>query len=141
MEIINQYHQAAAITAARVFLGILFFFQGFDAVFRIRIKNVIQTYQNTFTNRGIPKFLIIFGVCFTSCSALVCGFLLMIGLFEYAALNILCLNVIIAAIGFGINTPMWDMRFVFPRFILILLLLLVPQYWNIFSLDHLLFPK
>jgi uncharacterized membrane protein YphA (DoxX/SURF4 family) len=141
MEIIDQYHQIAAITLARVFLGILFFFQGFDAVFKIKIRNVIQTYQSTFTNKGIPQFFIAFGAWFTSCSALVFGFLLVIGLFEYIALYILSVNIIIAAIGFSINTPMWDMRFVFPRLVLIILLLLVPEAWNTFSLDHLLLCK
>ena len=56
MEIISQWHQIAAIFAARVFLGSLFFFQGYDAVFNIKIKNVISTYQSSFSNHGIREY-------------------------------------------------------------------------------------
>ncbi|MDO8998629.1 MAG: DoxX family protein [Bacteroidota bacterium] len=139
MEIINQYHEIAAIFIARVFLGILFFFQGYDAIFNIKISNVIETYQNTFTNVRMPRFLIVLATWFTSYTELICGFLLIIGLFEYVALFLLGLNLIIAAIGFGINTAMWDSKYVFPRLVLILLLLIVPETWDAWSLDSLFF--
>ena len=141
MEYIDQNHQLAAAFIARVFLACLFFFQGFDAVFRIKIKNVILTYQNTFANSGIPKFAIIFASWFTSCSALIGGFLVTLGLFEYIALYLLGINLIVAAIGFGINTPMWDTRFVLPRMLLLLFLLLIPQEWNVWSLDWVFLHK
>ncbi len=139
MEIINQYHVVAAIFIARVFLGILFFFQGYDAIFNIKLKQVIETYHNTFVNKGIPKFLTISASWFTSYTALIGGFLLIIGLCEYSVLYLLGLNLIITAIGFSINNPMWDTRFVLPRLILIIFLLIVPQNRNIWSLDYLLF--
>ena len=139
MEIINQVHQEVAILIARLFLGFLFFFQGYDAVFKIKIKNVIITYQNTFQRNGITTILTICGAWFTSCSALIGGLLLIVGLFEYIALYLLGINLIITAIAFGMNTPMWDTRFVFPRLILLLLLLIVPPNWNIYSIDNLLF--
>ena len=139
METINQYHEIVAVFIARVFLGLLFFFQGYDAVFKVKIKNVIQTYENTFMINGIPRWLTISASWFTSCTALLGGLFLVFGLFEYIALYILAINLIIASIGFGINTPMWDTRFVFPRLLLVLFLLLIPQAWNIWSLDYLLF--
>lgn len=139
MEIINQYHVVAAIFVARVFLGILFFFQGYDAIFNIKLKQVIETYHNTFVNKGIPKFLTISASWFTSYTALIGGFLLIIGLCEYSVLYLLGLNLIITAIGFSINNPMWNTRFVLPRLILIIFLLIVPQNRNIWSLDYLLF--
>ena len=139
MEIINQYHQTASVFITRVFLGFLFFFQGYDSVFRVKIKNVIETFQNTFSNKGIPKILTVWASWFNSCSALTGGFLLIFGLFEYCALFLLAINLIIAAVGFGINTPMWDTRFVFPRLLLLLFLLVAPRTWNTWSLDYLLF--
>ena len=139
MEIIDQYHQEVGVFIARLFLGCLFFFQGFDAVFNVKIKNIPHTYNSTFLNNSMPKFLIISGSWFTSCSAFIGGILLILGLFEYCALILLGINLIVTAIGFGINTAMWDTRFVFPRLILIVFLLLVPQTLNIFSLDHLIF--
>jgi uncharacterized membrane protein YphA (DoxX/SURF4 family) len=139
MEIINQYHEIAALFIARVFLGLLFLFQGYDAVFNIKIKNIVETYQGPFMSKGIPKHLIIVASWYTSCSALIGGILVTLGLFEYVALHLLGINLIIAAIGFGINTPMWDTRFVFPRLLLLLFLLLIPASWNVWSLDYLFF--
>ena len=141
MEIINQYHQIAAVFIARVFLGFLFFFQGYDSIFNVRIKNVIDTYESSFENKGIPRFLTVAGAWFTSYTELICGFLLIAGLFENIALYLLGINLIVASIAFGVNTPMWDMRFVFPRLILLLFLLIVPATWNIFSFDHLFFKS
>ncbi len=139
MESVCQHPEFAAVLIARIFLGIIFFFQGYDAVFNIGIKSVIQTYKESFINKGIPRFLIASASFFACYSELVGGVFLIVGIFHYFALYILALNLLIAAIGFGLNTPMWDMRFVFPRLMLILLLLIVPQSWNVWSLDSLFF--
>lgn len=139
MEIINQYHYILAALIARVFLGCLFFFQGYDAIFNVKIQNVIGVFENDFTKKGIPKFMTICASWFTTYTELICGFFLILGLFEYAALYLLGLNLIVAAVGFGINSPIWDTRHVFPRLVLILFLLVLPQSWNILSLDHLFF--
>ncbi len=139
MEILSQYHYIGASLIARVFLGCLFFFQGYDAVFKVKIKHVIGTFEDEFSQKGIPKFLTVLAVWFTSCTELIGGFLLIIGLFEYPVLCLLGINLIIAAIGFGINTPMWDTRHVFPRLVLVLFLLVIPQSWNTASLDLLFF--
>ena len=141
MECIIQYREFIAVLIARVFVGFLFFFQGYEAVFKIKVKGVIEVYQNPFAFKGIPKLITACGAWFTSCSALICGFLLIIGLFQYCALYLLGLNLIITSIAFGIDTPMWDMRFVFPRLLLLLLLLLVPSSWHILSLDYVLFKN
>jgi len=136
---LNQYHEIVAVLIARVFLGCLFFFQGYDAVFNIKVKNVIATFEAGFANKGIPKFLTAAASWFTSYTGLVCGLLLIFGLFQYISLYLLGINLIIAAIGFGITSPMWDTRYVLPRLLLILFLLIVPQAWNALSLDNLIF--
>ena len=138
MGAIIQYHEEAAVILARVFLGLLFFFQGYDAVFNVKVKNVIEAYENSFANKGIPKFLTVCGSWFTSYSELIGGLLLVFGLFEYYALYLLGINLIIASIAFGITSPMWDMRFVFPRLILLIFLLVVPHAYDIWSLDNLI---
>lgn len=135
MEIINQFHEAASVLLARIFLGLLFFFQGYDAVFNVKVKNVIETYRNTFTNKGIPYFILVFASWFTCYVELVGGIFLILGLFKYVALYLLGTSLIIASIGFGIHTPMWDTRHVLPRFLLLLFLLSVPQAWDIWLLD------
>jgi uncharacterized membrane protein YphA (DoxX/SURF4 family) len=141
MEIINQYHYIAAAFIARVFLGCLFFFQGYDAVFNVKVKNVINTFENDFANNGIPRFLTVIASWFTCLSGLIGGALLILGLFEYAALYLLGMNLIVAAVGFGINTPVWDTRHVFPRLLLTIFLLTIPRSWDTISLDHLFFNQ
>ena len=138
MEAIIQHHEAAAVIIARVFLGLLFFFQGYDAVFNVKVKNVIEAYENSFANKGIPKFLTVCGSWFTSYAELIGGFLLVVGLFEYYALYLLGINLIIASIAFGITSPMWDMRFVFPRLALLIFLPVVPRSCDIWSLNNLI---
>lgn len=139
MESIIQYHEITAAFIARVFLGFLFFFQGYDAVFNIKVENVIQTYENSFEKKGIPNFLIVFGAWFTSYAELIGGLLLILGLFEYVALYLLGVNLLLVNVAFGISNPMWDMKYVSPRLALILFLLIIPTAWNKWSADFLLF--
>jgi uncharacterized membrane protein YphA (DoxX/SURF4 family) len=139
MDIINQYHYIIAALIARVFLGCLFLFQGYDAVFKIGITNVIATFEDSFRNKGIPKFMIVLASWFTTYTELICGFLLILGLFEYPALYLLGLNLIIASIGFAINNAMWDTRHVYTRLIILLFLLAIPATWNLISVDTLIF--
>lgn len=127
-----------AVLIARVFLGLLFFFQGYDAVVKVRISNVIRTYENSFSHKGIPRFLTAAGAWFTSYAELLGGMLLITGLFRYYAMALLGADLVIASVAFGITSPVWDMRHVFPRLALLLFLLAVPAGWDRFSLDHLL---
>ena len=138
METLIQHHEAAAVLIARTFLGLLFFFQGYDAVFRVKISNVISAYETSFENKGIPRFITVAGAWFTSYAELIGGLLLILGLFQYYALYLLGLNLVVAALAFSIVSPMWNMRFVFPRLALLLFLVAVPASWDRFSIDHLL---
>lgn len=138
METLSQYHHEATALIARLFLGCLFFFQGYDAVFRVKIRNVIGTFEPVFLRRGIPRILTVSAAWYTSCTALVGGALLIAGLFKYAVLYLLGANLIVAALGFGIDRPMWDTHHVFPRLLLLLFLLIIPAGWDAISLDHLL---
>lgn len=139
MEYIGQHHEAVAVLIARILLGVLFFFQGYDAVFNIGMRRVIEAYQNSFSNKHIPSSLVVLASWFTSLTELICGLMLIFGLFQYIALYLLGINLIVAAIGFGLNEPMWDSKYVLPRLLLLLFLLCVPSSWGIISLDHLIF--
>lgn len=141
MEILTQYHQLAAITLARIFLGLLFLFQGYDAVFNIGIKKATDTYHANFKLKGIPRFITSLTAWYTAYTELICGFFLVLGLFEYVSLYLLGINLIIAAIGFGMNAPLWDTRNVYPRLLLILILLMTQIHWHQWSLDYLIFKS
>jgi uncharacterized membrane protein YphA (DoxX/SURF4 family) len=139
MEYIGQYHEASAAFIARVILGFLFFFQGYDAIFNIGMSGVIQAYKGSFSNKNISAGIISIASWFTSLTEFICGTLLVLGLMQYTALYLLGLNLIIATLGFGMNTPMWDPKYVLPRLLLLIFLLCIPPTWDIFSLDHFLF--
>ncbi len=136
MHIILHNHEIAGALIARVFLGLLFFFQGFDAVFRVKLHGVIQAVEEPMQRLGVPRFFVVSGAYFTSYTELVCGFLLIIGFAKYYAMYLLGLDLVIASIAFGIIKPMWDMQFVFPRLALLLFLLMIPSQWDVVSVDY-----
>lgn len=141
METLFDYNTVAAATIARIFLGLLFFFQGYDAIFRVGVGKAAATYEDGFGPKGVPRILTVAAAWFTSSTELICGFLLLLGLFEYAALYLLGLNLLVAATGFGIMSPLWDLKHVFPRLVLLLFLLLLPESWNTWTFDHLFFYR
>ena len=67
--------------------------------------------------------------------------MLILGLFQYPALILLGLNLLMVAVAFGLNTAMWDTKYVLPRLILLLFLLIAPPAWDQWSLDVLIFNK
>ncbi|MDZ4757557.1 MAG: DoxX family membrane protein [Bacteroidota bacterium] len=138
MQTIIDYHLEIAALIARVFLGLLFFFQGYDAIFNVKIENIIESFYGPFAVRGIPKRLTVIGVWVTSYLELIGGLLLTLGLFKYVSLYILGADIIIASIGFGIVKPMWDMQFVFPRLAILIFLMVIPVAWDTITIDYIL---
>ncbi|HET7819086.1 MAG TPA: DoxX family protein [Bacteroidia bacterium] len=134
MDIIDKEVIAAFI--ARVFLGLLFMFQGIDAVFNVRIKGVMQEIEQPLISKGVPRPFIVFGAYYTSYVELIAGICLVVGFAKYYSLYLLGINLLIASVGFGIVNPMWDMKYVFPRLALILFFLLIPSEWDVLSVDY-----
>ena len=134
---ITEINYAVAMATARVLVGVLFFFQGYDKVFKIGMRNLRQTMIAGLGRNQLPGSLVGIVAAFTSYAELICGFLLIIGFFKYFAMYILCLDLIIISIGFSIAKPMWEPINVFSRLLLLLLLLLVPTEWDKFSIDYL----
>ncbi len=137
-EIFNS--EVIAVLIARVFLGLLFFIQGFDAVFGIRMKNVIETAAPPLLGKGVPKLFVVLGSYYTAYAQLIAGAFLVLGLFKYIALYLLGIDLILAGVVFGIITPVWDMRHVFPRLALLIFLLLTPAEWDVLSADYFFSP-
>jgi uncharacterized membrane protein YphA (DoxX/SURF4 family) len=134
--VLAEYHKEFAVVIPRVFLGILFFFQGYDALFRLGIPAVVETFEYPLTSKGIPKFFLVLGSWYTSLAKLIGGILLTFGLFTHVSLYLLGLDLVFVALTFSIIRPLWDMQFVFPRLVILIYLLLVPAEWNAISLDH-----
>lgn len=128
--------QMEAVLIARIFLGLLFFYQGYDKIFRIKVKNVIETIHTPLESRGIPKFFSVIGAYFTSYTELICGAMLIIGFVKYWSLYLLGFDMLFAALALGLVEPMWDMRHVFPRLALLVFLLIIPSQWDVISVDY-----
>lgn len=134
MSLIN--NETIAILILRIFLGILFFMQGYDKLFRIGMKNVINAVDNPLEDHHLPSGLISLASYYTSIIELICGGCLIVGFFTNYALYLLGLDLLIVAFAFSIIKPMWDLQFVFPRLAILITLLLVPEEWNKLSIDY-----
>ncbi|MEO9257609.1 MAG: DoxX family membrane protein, partial [Crocinitomicaceae bacterium] len=104
----------------RLILGILFFFQGYDKVVRIGMKGVASTFKEELGEIRLPKALLVSSAWFTSYVELIGGLLLILGLFKIPVLCILGLDVILVTAAFSLISPMWDMKYVFPRIFLLI---------------------
>ena len=125
-----------AVLLVRVFLGLLFFLQGYDKVFRLKVKNVIQEIHTPLATRGIPEFFSAIGAYLTSYIELICGATLIIGFATYWSLYLLGFDMLFAALAFGLVEPMWDMKHIFPRLVLLIFLLITPSQWEVISVDY-----
>lgn len=136
MEISYKYYALELII--RTFCGVIFMFQGYDKLFKVKISGVIDTFKYEAQQKNIPAFMLVLAAYYTSYVEFFGGLLLIIGLFKNYALCALGLDMIMVAIAFSYMKPMWDMKNVFPRLILIATLLIMPSRWAFFSVDYLI---
>lgn len=121
----------------RSLLGVLFLFQGYDKLFVVKIRNVVNAFHNETDRKHIPEFLLIFTSYFTSITEFFGGILLIIGLFHQIIPIILAVNLLVVTFAFSFIRPMWDLQHVFPRVVLLTLILLLSNYFY-FGLDTLI---
>jgi len=122
----------------RVLLGILFFMQGYDKIFNVKIVNVIETIRPAYHKMKLPNFIIVFTAYFTSYIEFIFGLFLMVGLLKYFSLYLLGVDLIIVSFGMSVINSVWNMELVFPRFLLLLFLLIYPAEYDVITLQHLL---
>ena len=133
----NVHHEIAVEAITRIFLGILFFAQGFDKVFNLKVKEVIHTFEYPARLKHLPHFPLTIAAYYTSYIELVGGLLLIIGFMKYYALYFLGLDLLIVCVALSSLNAMWDMKHVFPRLTLLITLFLIPSDWGVFSIDYL----
>ena len=121
----------------RTLLGIIFIVQGYGKIFTYSVPKVYTMFFKDFEATFLPKWVIWSTAYYTSYAELVCGFLLIIGLFRKYALCFLGIDLLIVSFGHGILEPIWDLQHVIPRAILLITLLLVPQQWDQWNADAL----
>lgn len=123
----------------RALLGIIFLMQGYGKVFTYTVPKVYNMFFKDFEKTFLPKWLIWGTAYYTSYIELICGFLLIIGLFRKYALYLLAADLLIVSFGHGLLEPIWDLQHVIPRAILLIVILLVPAQWDKWHADSLLF--
>jgi uncharacterized membrane protein YphA (DoxX/SURF4 family) len=121
----------------RVMLGILFFMQGYDKIFRLGINTTAEAASNPVTYRLFGKSIYKTGIAISSWIELVAGGLLVIGFQHDAALILLCVDMLVTGIVFSLIKPMWDMQFYFPRLAMLVFMAIIPPGWDIWSIDWL----
>ncbi|MDP2387441.1 MAG: DoxX family protein [Bacteroidota bacterium] len=122
----------------RIFCAILFIFQGYDKIFVVKLEGVRQTFYSETDKRNIPRFFVNFLAAYTSYVELLAGIFLLLGLFKTYALIGLGIDLILVGASFSYMQAMWDMKYVFPRLVLVALLLVLPNSWEFLSLDKLI---
>lgn len=122
----------------RLFAGIVFMFQGYDKLFRIKIPGVVDAFRAETNDARIPGSLLRGLAYYTSYVEFFGGFFLVSGFMTSYALYALSFDLIFVTIAFSYLEPMWDMKHVFPRLILVVVLLLLPEQFRQISIDCLL---
>lgn len=134
----NDYKFQIAELLVRTIAGILFLFQGYDKLFRIKMTGVINVFAADADKYRVPRPLLALVAYYTSVVEFIGGILLLLGFFTSYTLYALGLDLILVTFAFSYMTPIWDMKFVLPRLILVVTLLFIPENYQVFSLDYLL---
>lgn len=134
----NEYKLYIAESMLRIFAGILFFFQGYDKLFKIKMPGVIDTFMRDAERNNIKRPLVSIVAYYTSTVEFLGGIFLVFGILTNYSLYALGLDLILVCFAFSMVEPMWDMKHVFPRFILVILLLLLPLENDKLSVDYLI---
>jgi uncharacterized membrane protein YphA (DoxX/SURF4 family) len=127
-----------ALFSARTVAGILFFTQGYDKLFVLGISKAAEPFIFPFQQKKIPPGLLHIALSLSTFIEFACGILLIAGFMRNPALYLLVINMVGVAACFSMVRPMWDMNHYFPRFVLLLLLLLLPAEWDAWRLDSLM---
>jgi len=133
--------RATAVLFTRALLGVIFLMQGFGKVFVFTVPKLYGMFFNDFEKTFLPKWLIWATAYYTSYVELICGFLLIFGLFRKWSLCFLAIDLLIVSFGHGLLEPIWDLQHVIPRAILLIALLIFPSEWDKWNIDHLLFQN
>jgi uncharacterized membrane protein YphA (DoxX/SURF4 family) len=133
-----QYKLDIALLLMRLVLGILFFMQGYDKVFNLGLKKTEEGVEDALHKTKLPHSLVKGITIISSLIELLGGIMLIAGLLIYPALTFLGIDLLVVVFAMSLREPLWDMRFVWPRLILVLALLLLPSACDRFSLDYFL---
>ena len=136
----SKKQRAAGILFIRCLLGIIFLMQGYGKVFTLGLNKIYGLFFSIYENM-LPKWLLMTTAYYTSYIELIGGTLLIFGLFRKQVLYLLAVNLLIVSFGHGLMEQIWDLQHVFPRAILVAILLLLPQHWDQWNADSLRYHR
>lgn len=134
-DMLQEYNLLIAGLLLRFFTGTLFLFQGYDKLFKVGMPEVINTFMDDARRFGVPRGLVAVLSYYTSLAEFVGGIFLIVGFCTGYTVAALGLDLLIVAAAFSVVDPMWDLRHVFPRLVLLVAMLLLPQATHFFSVD------
>jgi putative oxidoreductase len=137
MDFLVEYKNDLAFLLMRVVLGILFLMQGYDKVFGLGLQQTGRGIEEAMRRTRIPVFLVKIISVISSVVELAGGIMLIAGFLIYPALTLLGVDLLIVVFAMSLREPLWNMRDVWPRLVLLLALLLLPAAGDRLSLDHL----
>jgi uncharacterized membrane protein YphA (DoxX/SURF4 family) len=127
--------EAIGILIVRITTGILFFFQGYDKVFRVGIKKVVETIAEPLKKAPFPDRWLLPMIALSSYIEITGGILLFSGLLGDLPLALLAADLVMVAFAFSATTAMWDMQYYFPRFAMVITLFMLPSNADHFRMD------
>ncbi|NND94173.1 MAG: DoxX family membrane protein [Flavobacteriales bacterium] len=128
--------ESTAIAFVRISLGIIFLFQAFDKIFTVGLKQFTETIMHGMSRSKIPRNFIRFSSFVSSYIELVGGLFLILGLFLPIVYLILAFNLVMVILSFSFMQPLWDMKHVFPRLVMLVFLMLMPMELDIYSISN-----
>jgi len=134
-------NESIVILVLRVILGVMFFLQGYDKIFKLGMQKVIESYEHELGHVKIPNFIIVPSAFYTSFVEFIGGLMLILGLYSKYALFAIGIDLMMVVFVFSLMQPLWDMKFVFPRLIIWCAVMVIPSNYDVFSMDYLLFRK
>src|ERR1044072_1070768 len=106
----NEYKFQIAELLLRTFAGILFLFQGYDKLFRIKMPGVIDVFTADADQYHIPRPALTLVAYYTSLVEFFGGFFLLAGFFTTYTLYALGIDLLLVGLAFSYMTPIWDMK-------------------------------
>lgn len=122
----------------RFILGSLFFFQAYDKLFRIGMKNTYNSIYPACRERNLPDWVVKVSVGCSTYIELIGGILLILGLFKPLTIMLLGVNLMMVTVAFSFLKGLWNMEHVFPRVVLLIVLYFIPLEWDAWTLDSVL---
>lgn len=129
-------NRTVSLFTVRVILGLVFLMAGYGKIFTWGIDNVYNSSFASFDKTFLPEFLLKFTAYYTSYVELLAGLLLIIGFRRDYALYALASVLIIVTYGHGLQSPIWDVKDVIFRTILLGALLLAPVEWDKWQIER-----